>query len=94
MIDKELVEHLAEISKLSFSEDELEGVTKKLSSVLEYVEKLNEVDVEGVKPTYGVTTHTQKFREDIVEEGLTREEVLKNAAEEQYGYFKILKIVE
>lgn len=94
MIDKELVKHMAEISKLSFSKDEIEGFTGKLANVLEYVEKLNEVNVEGVQPTYQVNKHIQVFREDIVEKSLTVEEVLQNAPEKQYGYFKILKIVE
>lgn len=94
MISKDQVEHMAEICKLKFSEEEIEDFTKKFSSVVEYVEKLDELDIEGVEPTYQVNSHTQKFREDTVKEGLTREEVLQNAPEEQYGYFKILKIVE
>lgn len=94
MIDKELVEHMAEISKLSFMEDEIEAFTGKLGEILEYVDKLNELELDGVEPTYQVNEHIQPFREDRVEEGLSREEVLKNAPEEQYGYFKILRIVE
>lgn len=94
MIDKELVRHMAEISKLSFSEDEIDSFTGKLGSILEYVDKLNELDLEGVEPTYQVNKHIQPFREDIVDQGISREEVLQNAPEEQYGYFKILRIVE
>ncbi len=94
MIDKDVVEHIAEISKLSFVEDGIEGIAEKLSGIVEYVEKLNELDLKDVEPTYHVNKHIQKFREDIVEDGLSREEVLSNAPEEQYGYFKILKIVE
>lgn len=94
MITKDQVIHMAEISKLKFSEEEMESFTKKFSEIVEYVETLNQLDIEDVEPTYQVNEHTQFFREDIVKEGITREEVLQNAPEDQYGYFKILKIVE
>lgn len=94
MIDRDLVKHMAEISKLSFSDEEIGTFTEKFASVVKLAEQLNELDVDSVEATYGVNAHTQKFREDEVEEGLSQEEVLQNAPEEQYGYFKILKIVE
>ena len=94
MTSKEQIEHMAEICKLKFSEEEVEEFTEKFSGIVKYVEKINELDLEGVEPTYGVNTHIQIFREDVVEEGLSKEEILQNAPEKQYGYFKILKIVE
>lgn len=94
MIDRDVVEHVAGISKLSFSEEEIESFTKKVDSFVKFVDKLNELDLENVEATYGVNTHIQKFREDIVEDGLSQKEVLQNASQEQYGYFKILKVME
>lgn len=94
MIKKEDVKYIADLAKLKFSDEELDDYTERLSEIVDYVELLNEVDTENVKPTYEVNEHIQKLREDVVEEGLTREEVLKNSIEDQYGYFKILRIVE
>lgn len=94
MIKKEDVKYMADLAKLKFSDEELDDYTEKLSEIVAYVELLNEVDTEDVEPTYEVNEHIQKLREDLVEEGLTREEVLKNSIEDQYGYFKILRIVE
>lgn len=94
MVSKEQIEHMAEMSKLGFYKDEVEVFTKKFCDIVEYVGKINELDLQGVEPTYGVNEHIQVFREDKVEEGLSKDEVLQNAPEEQYGYFKILKIVE
>lgn len=94
MITKEQVEHMASLAKLKFSEEEIDEFTHKFSGVLNYVEKLNEVNIENVEPTYGVNSHTQVLREDVVQEGLSRQEVLQNTKEDQYGYFKLLKIVE
>lgn len=94
MITKEQVQHIASLAKLKFSEDELEGFTEKFSQILSYVEKLDEVDTENVAPTFQVNEHIQEFREDIAKEGLSRDEVLQNAVEKQYGYFKLLNIME
>lgn len=94
MVSKEQIGHMAEICKLKFSEDEVGEFTGKFCDIVKYVGKINELDLEGVEATYQVNKHIQIFREDKVEEGLSKEEVLQNAPEEQYGYFKILKIVE
>ena len=94
MVSKEQIKDMAEISKLKFSEDEMEGFTKSFCDVIKFVEKINQLDIEGVEPTYQVNMHLQEFREDQVKQGLSKEEVLQNAAEVKYGYFNILKIVE
>ena len=94
MISKEDVKHIADLCKLKFSNEELENFTGKLSKVLEYVDQLKEVDTEGVEPTYQVNTKIQPLREDKVGISLPKEEAIKNAPEEQYGYFKLLKVVD
>ena len=94
MVSKEDVRHIAGLCKLRFSEEELDDFTDKFSQILEYVDKLKEVDTEGIEPTYFVNGKVQSLREDIVEEGLSREEAIKNAPEEQYGYFKLLRVMD
>lgn len=94
MITKEQVKHIANLAKLKFSEDELEGFTEKFSDILDYVEKLDAVNTEDVAPTFQVNDHIQELREDIVKEGLSRDEVLQNTVEKQYGYFKLFNIMD
>ena len=94
MITKEQVEHIAGLAKLKFSDEEIDAFTNKFSDIVKYVEKLEEVNTRDVEPTYQVYEYNQRFREDIVKEGLTREEVLQNTLEQQYGYFKLLKILD
>lgn len=94
MITNEQVKHIANLAKLKFSEDELEGFTEKFSDILDYVEKLEEVNTEDVAPTFQVNDHIQELREDIVKEGLSRDEVLQNTVEKQYGYFKLFNIMD
>ena len=94
MITKEQVEYISSLAKLKIAEEELEGFTSNISDVLSYLKILDEVDTKDVEPLYQVYDYKQVFREDIVEEGLTREEVLQNTVEKQYGYFKLLNIMD
>ncbi|MBC7086987.1 MAG: Asp-tRNA(Asn)/Glu-tRNA(Gln) amidotransferase subunit GatC [Tissierellales bacterium] len=94
MISKEEVKNIAEIAKLKFGEDELEAFTEKFSLVLDFVHNINKVDTEGIEPCYGISEENGFFKELEEEQTLDREEVLKNTTESEYGYFKILKVVE
>ena len=94
MISKEDVRHIASLSKLKFTEEEIEDFTKKFSQVLEYVEKLKEDDTENVEPTYQVISSSQFMREDKIEESFKRDETLLNAPDKEFGYFKLPKVLE
>ena len=73
-LDKEQVEHIANLARLHLSEEEKEKFSKELSSVLEYMEILNEVDTENVEPTYQVTGLQNVYRKDEIK-GCTDEEM-------------------
>lgn len=94
MIDKEQIEYLGSLCKLKFTEEESKELAKEFPSIIEFVDKIKDVDTENIEPLYQVYDYKQVFREDIVEEGLTREEVLQNTVEKQYGYFKLFNIME
>jgi len=71
------VRHIAKLARLKLSEEEVQKFTKELSSILGYVEILNELDTENVEPTAQVTGLTNVFREDVVHESeATTEELL------------------
>jgi aspartyl-tRNA(Asn)/glutamyl-tRNA(Gln) amidotransferase subunit C len=92
-ITKEEVQHVAKLARLQLDEDEIERMTTQLGNILNYVEKLEEVDTTGVEPT----THTQKavnaFREDVVEDSLQRDDVLANAPEDNQESFVVPKVI-
>lgn len=85
---------MASLSKLSFNDSETETLSKDLNEIISFIDKIKEVDTEGVEPTYQVNQNDSPVREDKVWESLPQEEVIKNTVEEQYGYFKILKVVD
>lgn len=94
MISKEELLQLADLCKLEIAEDELEAYRQDLSDKIDFLDEIKEVDTEGVALSYNVNNMKNPLREDKVEESLPREEVLKNTVEEQYGYFKILKVMD
>ncbi|GFN36110.1 Asp-tRNA(Asn)/Glu-tRNA(Gln) amidotransferase subunit GatC [Tepidimicrobium xylanilyticum] len=94
MITKKQVDHIADLCKLKLSEEEKERIIYEFALILQSLEEFNKVDLENVEPTFGVNKNTQRFREDIVEPTLSRQEVLANTVEKQCGYFKLLNIVE
>lgn len=93
MVNKDEVIHVANIAKLKFKDDELDFLTEKLTEMVDLAKGIMEVDTEGVEPTLNING-SGHFKDYDDSETLPREEVLKNTVEEQYGYFKILKVVE
>lgn len=94
LITKETIYHMANLSKLSFSDLELEDLEKDLNEIISFVHKIKDIDTEGVGPTYQVNKYDCPVREDSIAESLPQRDVIKNTVEEQYGYFKILKVVD
>ena len=93
-ITKEQVNHIAHLSRLEIQEDEVDGYIEKLEKVVDLFNELNSVDTENIKPTYHVLDLVNVFREDVAQEGMDREEVLKNSKEIEAGQFKVPTILE
>ena len=93
-IDNELVDRLAELSKLEFDEQAKEGLKKDLQKILNLVEKLEEIDVEGVEPLIYMTDEKNVLRKDVVKDTVTKEEALLNAPQRDSDYFKVPKVIK
>ncbi|MBE3578564.1 MAG: Asp-tRNA(Asn)/Glu-tRNA(Gln) amidotransferase subunit GatC [Caldanaerobacter subterraneus] len=93
-ISKSEVEHIAKLARLKFTEEEIEEMSKELSKILDYVNKLNELDTENVEPTAHIVPIHNVFREDEVKPSMPREKVLMNAPYKEQGFFKVPKIIE
>ena len=92
-IGAEEVVHVAHLARLKLSESEIELFTGQLNDILEYVDRLNELDTENVEPTAHVLSLQNVWREDCVEESLPREKILANAPSKEQGFFKVPKII-
>ncbi|WPZ18674.1 Asp-tRNA(Asn)/Glu-tRNA(Gln) amidotransferase subunit GatC [Geobacillus subterraneus] len=93
-ISIEQVKHVADLARLAITEEEAEMFTKQLDAIITFAEQLNELDTENVPPTSHVLDMRNVMREDIPVLGLPREEVLKNAPDQQDGQFRVPAILE
>ncbi len=89
-LTKSQVKHISDLARLDLKDAEIEKFRRQLSSILEYVELLNEVDTSKVEPTAQTTGLKNVMREDKPQEEqcLAQEEVLANAADTENGYIK------
>lgn len=92
-ITPEIVERIARLSRLSFSEKEIMLYTEQLNEILVYMEKLNELNTDDTEPTMNPYPNENIMRDDIVLQGLNLDEALSNAIESEDGYFKVPKIL-
>ena len=76
------------------SEDELEKLVPELNNILGWVEQLGEVDTDGVEPLTAVIDQKLRLRDDAVNDGDVRDDVLANAPEAQHGFFAVPKVIE
>jgi len=87
------VRHVAKLARLALPEEKLEKLTQQLESILEYVAKISEVNVQGVEPMAHALPIHNVFREDIVGPALPVEKVLQNAPETDGPFFKVPKVI-
>jgi aspartyl-tRNA(Asn)/glutamyl-tRNA(Gln) amidotransferase subunit C len=89
VIDREQVLHVAKLARLRLTDDEVERMAGELSKILEYVETMNELDLEGVEPTSHVVDLTNVLREDVPRPSLDRETALEQAPDAAEGGFRV-----
>lgn len=93
-IDENQVRHVAKLSRLDLSEEQVAQFSGQLSEVLEYIEKLNELDTDGVEPLAHCLPLHNVFRDDTVKTSLDIDEALANAPQRFDEYFKVPKILD
>jgi len=93
-VNDALIEKLANLARLQFDETEKEGIKNDLQRMIQFVEKLNELDTTGVPPQLHMSNAVNVLREDEVVESITREEGLKNAPLHDADYFKVPKVIK
>ncbi|WP_026486623.1 Asp-tRNA(Asn)/Glu-tRNA(Gln) amidotransferase subunit GatC [Caldanaerobius polysaccharolyticus] len=94
MIDRETVLHVARLARLKLSEEEIERMSVELGNILDYINKLSELDIEGVEPTAHILPVKNVFREDVVCKSLDKDKVLMNTQYQEDGCFKVPNIIE
>ena len=94
IISDETIEYVGILAKLELSDEEKEQAKHDIGRMLDYVDKLNELDTSGIEPLSHVFPVNNVFREDVVTNGDERAKILANAPEKKDGAFKVPKTVE
>lgn len=93
-LDALAVRHVAHLSRLNVTDDEVAMYAQQLSRVLEYMEQLNAVNTENVPPTAHPHSATNVLRDDVVVESLVPAEALANAPQRQDDFFRVPKVLD
>ncbi|MFL0357406.1 Asp-tRNA(Asn)/Glu-tRNA(Gln) amidotransferase subunit GatC [Erythrobacter sp. GH1-10] len=98
-VDKQTVAKIASLARIRMTDEELERMVPELNGILNWVEQLGEVDVEGIEPMSAVIPNTLRLRDDVVDAdpltgGGKRDDVLANAPAAEHGFFGVPKVIE
>ena len=88
------IEHLAQLARLSVSDNEKTVFADQIESILSYMDKLNELDTSTVEPTSHVISLSNVVREDLLKDSLQRENALRNAPDRTDKFYRVPKIIE
>jgi aspartyl-tRNA(Asn)/glutamyl-tRNA(Gln) amidotransferase subunit C len=92
-VNRKDVDYIAELARLSFTDEEASRMTDELNSILHYVEKLGELDTEGVLPLSNIHDQKNVLRDDVEGPSISNAEALQNAPDRQDRFFKVPKVI-
>ena len=98
-IDKETVAKISKLARINMTDAELERMVPELNGILDWVEQLGEVNVDGIEPMSAVIPNTLRLRDDVIDAdpktaGGRRDDVLANAPAAEHGFFGVPKVIE
>jgi aspartyl-tRNA(Asn)/glutamyl-tRNA(Gln) amidotransferase subunit C len=94
MLDKNIVENVAHLSRIDLAPKELEKLSVQLEHILGFIDKLKQVDVDKVLPTSHAISVSNVLREDTLKESLTKDKALANAPSKKGSFFVVPKVIE
>lgn len=93
-VNNKLIEDIAKLSKLKFDESSSEKMKDDLEKILAFVDKLNEIDTEGIEPLIYMSDEVNVLRADEISEETAQDEALKNAPQKDSDYFKVPTVLK
>ena len=92
-ITEDDVRHVARLSRLALSDDEVKRFARQLGDVMQHIQKLEAIDIEGVEPMVHAHEQVNVLRDDVEQHGLAVDLVLRNAPDRDELFFKVPKIL-
>ena len=93
-IDKDTVKHIGKLARISLDEKKINSLSKDLSSIMEFIEKLNELNTEETVPLTSIINASLRSRKDEVSDEKIRDQILKNSPEKNEEFFVVPKVIE
>ena len=93
-VDQATVRHIARLARIAVTDDEARALEAELSSILDWVEQLDEVDTQGVAPMTSVVEMAMTMRDDVVNDGACADKITANAPAREGDFFMVPKVVE
>ena len=93
-IDKDTVKHIAKLARISLDESKVNSLSKDLSSIMKFIEKLNELNTEKTAPLTSIINASLRSRKDEVLDEKIRDQILKNSPEKNEEFFVVPKVIE
>ena len=93
-IDKDTVKHISKLARISLDENKAESLSKDLTSIIKFIEKLNKLNTDKVKPLTSIVNASLKSRSDEIKDGKIRDQILKNSPKSNEEFFVVPKIIE
>ena len=92
-IDLQTIETVAHLARLEVLEADKQGLLDDMNKILDFMDKLNEVDTEGVEPLVYMTEEVNILREDEIKQVISKTEALQNAPEQDGKFFRVAKVI-
>ena len=93
-IDKDTVKHIAKLARISLDEKKINSLSRDLSSIIEFIEKLNELNTEKTAPLTSIIDASLRSRKDEVSDDKIRDQILKNSPEKNEEFYVVPKVIE
>ena len=93
-IDKDTVKHISKLARISLDDEKIDTLSKDLSSIIKFIEKLNELKTDETKPLTSIINSSLKLRKDEIKDGKIRDQILKNSPEKNDEFFVVPKVIE
>ena len=93
-IDKDTVKHISKLARISLDEKKINNLAKDLSSIMKFIETLNELNTDKIAPLTSIINASLKSRDDDVKDGKIRDQILKNSPAKNEEFFVVPKVVD
>ena len=93
-IDKDTVKHISKLARISLDEKKVNSLSKELSSIMKFIEKLNELNTDKTTPLTSIINSSLRTRKDEIKDGKIRDQILKNSPDKNKEFFVVPKVIE